>query len=62
MVILWGITRDGAEYSGGRILDPDNGKIYRCTLNVSDDGQKLNVCGYIGFALFERTQVWQWRE
>jgi uncharacterized protein (DUF2147 family) len=62
MVILWGMTRDGAEYSGGRILDPDNGKIYRCTLNVSDDGQKLNVRGYIGFSLFGRTQVWHRQE
>lgn len=58
MVMLWGMTWDGSEYSGGRILDPDNGKIYRCILSVSDDGQRLNVRGYIGFSLFGRTQVW----
>ena len=28
MVIMWGVTRDGDEWDGGKILDPHNGKEY----------------------------------
>ena len=30
MQILWGLQKDGDEWDGGQILDPHNGKIYRC--------------------------------
>jgi hypothetical protein len=43
----------------GTILDPENGKIYRCTLALRDGGTRLAVRGYLGMALFGRTQVWQ---
>jgi uncharacterized protein (DUF2147 family) len=58
MKILHGLRRDGDEYSGGEILDPDEGRAYRCRVRVIDNGRKLEVRGYIGFALFGRTQVW----
>jgi uncharacterized protein (DUF2147 family) len=29
MTILWGLTKQGEEYQGGEILDPENGKTYR---------------------------------
>lgn len=54
MVILEGMTRDGDEWSGGRILDPENGKTYRCKLWVEDG--ELKVRGYVAF--FHRTQTW----
>ena len=28
LVILSGLKKDGAEYAAGKILDPDNGKVY----------------------------------
>jgi len=59
MTILWDLARDGNEWSGGRILDPDNGETYRCYLEVAEGGAKLKVRGYIGFALLGRTQIWQ---
>src|SRR3982751_5901871 len=58
MKILRGLRRDGEEYSGGEILDPDEGRAYRCRVRVIDNGRKLEVRGYVGFALFGRTQVW----
>ena len=58
MVILWGLTRDGKEWSGGKILDPDNGKTYRCLVEPVAGGAKLKVRGYIGISLLGRTQVW----
>ena len=58
MVILRGLTSHGAEYSGGDILDPDNGSVYRCKLRLQDDGNHLSVRGFIGFSLLGRSQVW----
>jgi uncharacterized protein (DUF2147 family) len=56
--ILWDLTKDGDQWSGGKILDPDNGKAYKCLIALEDDGKKLRVHGYIGFSFLGRTQVW----
>lgn len=45
------------EYSGGQILDPDNGKWYKCKLKV-ENSNKLTVRGFIGFSLIGRNQTW----
>ncbi len=60
MKILSGLkeTTKGEEWSGGQILDPNNGKTYRCLMRPKEGGKKLEVRGYIGFSLFGRTQVW----
>jgi uncharacterized protein (DUF2147 family) len=58
MTILWGLTRDGRRWSGGRILDPDEGSTYRCRVEVVEGGAKLEVRGYLGIALLGRTQTW----
>src|SRR3990167_936202 len=50
--------RDKYKYVDGRILDPTNGKVYRCYMRVSDYGRRLMVRGYIGFSLLGRTDVW----
>jgi uncharacterized protein (DUF2147 family) len=56
--ILWDLQRDGDAWSGGTILDPANGKTYKCLLSVEDGGTKLKVRGFVGFALLGRTQYW----
>ena len=58
MTILWGLRRDGEGWSGGRILDPENGKIYRAKLREVEGGRRLEVRGYLGVSLLGRTQVW----
>ena len=58
MTILWGLTKQGDEYQGGEILDPENGKVYRARMKLIDNGQKLDVRGFIGFSLFGRSQIW----
>jgi len=58
MKILWGAKKSGDMWTGGKILDPTNGKTYRCNLMPSDDGKKLVVRGYVGIALIGRTQTW----
>jgi len=58
MTILKGLRPVGDEYTGGRILDPDSGTIYRCTMKVVDDGNKLIIRGFVGIPLLGRSQVW----
>ncbi len=62
MAFLTGMRKveDGqsGEYSGGEILDPDTGNIYRSAMTLSADGRRLTVRGYIGIPLFGRTQEW----
>jgi uncharacterized protein (DUF2147 family) len=58
MTIMWGLKQKGSEWSGGEILDPKNGKIYRCKMSLAEGGNKLNVRGYIGVSLLGRTQTW----
>lgn len=53
--IIDGLTLDGDEWSDGTIVDPENGKSYRC--KIWREGEKLLVRGYIGF--FFRTQEWR---
>ncbi|MEX0959003.1 MAG: DUF2147 domain-containing protein [Burkholderiales bacterium] len=58
MTIFWGLKQDNKVWSGGQILDPKNGKIYRCKMTLADDGRTLDVRGYIGISLLGRTQTW----
>ena len=57
MEVVRGMKKDGSEFSGGTITDPKTGKTYKC--NITRDGDKLNVRGYVGFSLIGRTQTWQ---
>lgn len=58
LVILRNMVKSGNEYKGGDILDPENGKVYRCILKLDGSGDRLTVRGYIGISLFGRSQVW----
>ena len=58
MTILTGMTRSGEQWEGGRILDPNNGKVYRSQMKLVEGGRRLEVRGYIGTPLLGRTQVW----
>lgn len=57
MVIIRGLTKDGDEYNGGKIIDPKNGKTYKCLMAL-ESKDKLKVRGYIGFSLLGRSQYW----
>jgi uncharacterized protein (DUF2147 family) len=54
MEILKDLTRQNDEYVGGTILDPKNGRVYRCKMWIEDSN--LNLRGYWG--PFYRTQRW----
>ncbi|MGZ3182623.1 MAG: DUF2147 domain-containing protein [Telluria sp.] len=58
MVFMSGLRKDGDEYKGGEILDPNNGKVYKSRIHLVDGGRKLDVRGYIGIPMLGRSQVW----
>ena len=58
MVVIRRMKKDGEEYTGGDILDPKNGSVYRCKMRLIDHGRKLSVRGYLGLSLFGRSQTW----
>lgn len=58
MDILTGLKKKEDEWSGGKILDPKNGKEYKCYIKLLDDNT-LKLRGYIGFSLLGRTAIWK---
>lgn len=54
MEIMLDMVKEGQEYAHGTILDPNNGKVYKCRIWV--EGNDLKVRGYWG--PFYRTQTW----
>lgn len=59
MEVVYGLKEtETNKWSEGEILDPKSGKVYRCTMRVTDNGNKLEVHGYIGIQLLGRTQTW----
>jgi uncharacterized protein (DUF2147 family) len=56
--VLWGFHADGDSWTGGQVLDPETGRIYRASLSLEDGGKQLRLHGYIGIPLFGRTEHW----
>jgi uncharacterized protein (DUF2147 family) len=59
LTLVKGMRRNGATYEGGTIMDPRDGTVYRARMELSPDGQQLEVRGYVGIALFGRSQTWR---
>jgi uncharacterized protein (DUF2147 family) len=56
MTILWGLKKDGDEWTGGTVLDPAKGKTYKSKVELLEGGKKLGMSGCIAFIC--RQQVW----
>jgi len=60
MTIIRNVRQDADDktiWTGGEILDPNNGKTYRTRLKPVDGGKTMEMRGYVAFIY--RTQVWQ---
>ena len=58
-IIRGGKKEDGADvWSGGKILDPENGKEYSLKLTPQEGGKQLAVRGFVGNPMFGRSQTW----
>ena len=60
MEIIWNMKKSGDSWKGGKILDPENGKVYKCKMALDEDNADiLEVRGFIGFAVIGRSQYWK---
>lgn len=57
LVIVKGIEKKDNVYENGTIMDPENGKVYSCTITPMKN--KLKVRGFLGISMFGRTQTWE---
>lgn len=53
--IIWDLKEDGSKLNGGKILDPQKGKVYGC--EIWREGEDLIVRGKIAF--LGRNQTWK---
>lgn len=59
LIVLKGLRKDkDGGYSGGKILDPKHGKVYKCNMSM-ETKDKLKIRGFIGINLLGRTQIWE---
>lgn len=57
MVILWDLETYKDYWSYGKIMDPNNGKTYKCSLWMEGNDQ-VKLRGYIGISALGRNQTW----
>jgi uncharacterized protein (DUF2147 family) len=58
LTFVKGMHREGLNYTNGTILDPRDGDVYKAEMQLSADGQKLSVRGYLGIPMLGQTQIW----
>ena len=58
LVILRHMKKTNSDWTGGDILDPDTGSVYRCKFKIIENGTKMTLRGYLGVSLLGRSQVW----
>ena len=56
MEIIRAMKKDGAAYSGGTILRPADGKVFKSKMQLIEGGKKLEVSGCVAFICKE--QIW----
>lgn len=58
LVLLRHLRPANGEYVGGDILDPDTGRIYGCTVRLTDGGRRLIMHGFLGIPLLGSSRTW----
>lgn len=61
MIILDGLRQSSSSphiWSGGQVLDPDSGRIYKARIRLEADGRSLQLRGYSGSEFFGKNETW----
>jgi uncharacterized protein (DUF2147 family) len=59
LLLLRHLRPENGKYVGGDILDPDTGRIYGCSLRLTDGGREAVMRGFLGISLLGRSQTWR---
>jgi uncharacterized protein (DUF2147 family) len=63
IIFMWGLEREAdnpRKWTGGKVLNPSDGKVYNVEVELSEDGETLNVYGYIRILVkVGGTNVWK---
>jgi uncharacterized protein (DUF2147 family) len=59
ITFIKGMQRRGLTYENGTILDPRDGSVYDARMELSPDGSRLTVRGYLGISLLGQSQIWR---
>ena len=59
LVLLRHLRPQNGEYVGGDILDPDTGRIWNCTMRLTEGGRQLIMRGFVGISLLGSSQTWK---
>lgn len=59
MLVINDMNEKNGSLTGGTILDPNNGKVYKCNISIDPKTDKLHVRGSLDKGgLIGRTQIW----
>jgi uncharacterized protein (DUF2147 family) len=57
--ILSGMKRKtDTVFDSGEVLDPDDGRVYPCRIQLMEDGNSLQVTGYLALAWVGQSEIW----
>ena len=56
LIILTDFVFEDNVWTGGKIYDPQAGKVYSCTMKLK--ANTLNIRGYVGISIFGRSSEW----
>jgi uncharacterized protein (DUF2147 family) len=54
--LIWDMQKDGEKWTGGKLLDPESGRVVNCKIETAEGGKKLMVKGSV--AIISKTQTW----
>lgn len=58
--VLWGMTPEGKDqWANGHVLDAETGKIYTGKITLKDNGNELDLRGYVLEPIFGETAIWK---
>ncbi len=58
LVVITGLKREGDKWTGGKIVNADDGKVYDCEISLDETGKILHFRGYQGLPVFGKTIEW----
>lgn len=59
LILMRHLRPKNGAYVDGDIVDPNTGRIWSCSLRLTDGGRELIMRGFFGISLLGRSQTWR---